>query len=163
MTLPTPAPIRCSTLRIEDAWIDYNGHLNTGYYNVIFDRVLDEAFAGAGLGPQYIKERQLSWMTLESHVCYLREVVQSDPVRVDVRILDLDHKRLQTYSELVHATDGWVAASSEAMHIHVDMRVRKSSPWPADVLEKLDALFAAHRRLPPPERAGRSIGIPRKT
>jgi acyl-CoA thioester hydrolase len=155
-------PIECSIIAIEDGWIDYNGHLNTGFYNVIFDKVLDEAFQGTGLGPDYIKERNLSWMTLETHVCYLREVLKTDPVRVLVRVLDVDDKRLHTYSELVHAEEGWVAATSEAMHIHVDMNIRKSAPWPADVRSKLDGLLRAHRDLPAADRAGRKIGIVRK-
>jgi acyl-CoA thioester hydrolase len=159
---PIPAPFLSRQVRIEDAWIDYNGHLNTGYYNLILDRAVDECFAPLGIGPDYIRMRNLSTMTLEIHMCFLREVLQSDPVRVSVRVLDVDQKRIQTYSELVHASDGWVAASNEAMYIHVDMGTRRSAPWPADIKANLDAALALHRELPPSERAGRRIGMPRK-
>jgi acyl-CoA thioester hydrolase len=37
------APFVSSVMRVEPAWIDYNGHLNMAYYNVLFDRAVDEA------------------------------------------------------------------------------------------------------------------------
>jgi acyl-CoA thioester hydrolase len=157
-----PTPILTERVRIADAFIDYNGHLNAGYYYVLFDAWLDQALVPAGLGPTYIKQRNLSIMTLEAHVCYLREVMQADPMRMTVRFLDVDAKRLHTYSELVHETEGWVAATAEAMHIHVDMATRKSSPWPADILANLQRFKAEHDALPPAERAGRKVGIVRK-
>ena len=36
---------------IEKDWIDYNGHLNMAYYNVLMDRSIDELFAALGMGP----------------------------------------------------------------------------------------------------------------
>ena len=31
-------------MRVEPQWIDYNGHLNMAYYNVLFDRAVDEVY-----------------------------------------------------------------------------------------------------------------------
>lgn len=157
-----PAPFITPRVVIEDAFIDYNGHLNAGYYYVLFDKWLDQAWLPTGLGPDYIKQRNLSSMTLEAHVCYLREVMQSDPMRLHVRFLDVDAKRLHTFSELVHETEGWVAATAEALHIHVDMATRKSSPWPADILANLQRFHAEHAQLPPPAQSGRKVGIVRR-
>ena len=36
------APFVSSVMRVEPQWIDYNGHLNVAYYNVLFDRAVDE-------------------------------------------------------------------------------------------------------------------------
>ena len=38
------APFVSSVMTVEPAWIDYNGHLNMAYYNVLFDRAVDEVF-----------------------------------------------------------------------------------------------------------------------
>src|SRR5215813_2063872 len=38
------APFVSSVMTVEPGWIDYNGHLNMAYYNVLFDRAVDEAF-----------------------------------------------------------------------------------------------------------------------
>ena len=37
-----PAPFLSSVMQIEPQWIDYNGHLNMAYYNVMMDRAIDE-------------------------------------------------------------------------------------------------------------------------
>ena len=78
------APFVSSIMRVEPAWIDYNGHLNMAYYNVLFDRAVDEAYELLGIGLDYVKKRRHSLYTAEVHVRYLRELHAGDPVRVDV-------------------------------------------------------------------------------
>ena len=56
MPLP-PAPFKSSVMQIEPQWIDYNGHLNMAYYNVMFDRAIDELWLKLGIGPAYMRER----------------------------------------------------------------------------------------------------------
>lgn len=148
-------------MSIEPAWVDYNGHLNQAYYVVLFDKAIDDALLPVGLGPDYIRERNLSFFTVESHFCYVREVFQTDPVRVRSRVLDVDDKRLHLYCELIHAEQEWVSCTSEWMFLHTDMTTRKTAPWPPDVRQGLDARLAAARALTRPERAGRSIAIRR--
>jgi acyl-CoA thioester hydrolase len=75
------APFVSSPMRVEPGWIDYNGHLNMAYYNVLFDRAVDEAFELIGCGLDYVKQRKLSCFTAEVHVRYLRELHAGDPVR----------------------------------------------------------------------------------
>ncbi|WP_317131825.1 thioesterase family protein, partial [Prosthecodimorpha hirschii] len=163
MTEPHAAiPLVTGVMAIEPAWIDYNGHLNMAYYNVLFDRAADEILGHAGLGPDYIATRNLSFMTAEIHVCYVREVFLADPVTVTMRFLDLDAKRLHVFAELRHATEGWLSATSEQMYLHVDMAARRTAPFPEDVMATLTAMKAQDDGKPWPERAGRKIGIVRK-
>ncbi len=42
-------------MRVEPQWIDYNGHLNMAYYNVLFDRCVDEAYELLGIGQHYLE------------------------------------------------------------------------------------------------------------
>ncbi len=51
------APFVSSVMTVDPAWIDYNGHLNMAYYNVLIDRAVDEAFFLVGLGPDYARVR----------------------------------------------------------------------------------------------------------
>jgi acyl-CoA thioester hydrolase len=147
---------------IEKDWIDYNGHLNMAYYNVLFDRCADEALDAMGIGADYAKERRLTIYTAEAHVCYVQELHLDHKVTVSFQLLDHDAKRVRAYQEIRHI-DGWLAATSETLSLHVDMAGPKVAPFPADVLAKIEAMSAAHAGLPMPERAGRSIGIRRKT
>jgi len=157
-----PAPFVSRAMDIEKDWIDYNGHLNMAYYNVIFDRCSDEAFEAMGMGADYVKERRLTIYTAEVHVCYVQELHLEHKVTVSLQLIDNDEKRLRIYQEIRHI-DGWLAATSEQLALHVDMSGPKVAPFPADVLAKVEAMRAAHAALPMPERAGRSIGIRRKT
>src|ERR1700736_1647015 len=86
-------PFVSSVMLVDPAWIDYNGHLNMAYYNVLFDRAVDEAFALVGIGPEYVKRRNCSFFTAEVHVRYLRELRAGDPVRVTVQLLDIAAQR----------------------------------------------------------------------
>lgn len=160
--MTTSAPFVSRVMAIEKDWIDYNGHLNMAYYNVIFDRGADEAFEAMGLGPDYAKERKLTTYTAEIHVCYVRELHLSDQVTVSFQLLDHDEKRFHAFQEIRHV-DGWLAATCEGLTLHVDMTGPKVAPFPADIEQKVRAMRAAHKDLPVPERVGRSIGIVRKS
>lgn len=153
------APYVSSPMRVEPAWIDYNGHMNMAYYLVLFDRAIDEAFAIAGLGPDYVETRRASYFTAELHTVYRRELSLDKPVRVTVQLLDHDEKRVHAYLEIRHALEGWVSASCEKLFLHVDMSNRRVAPFPADILANLAAMKTAHQRLPRPAGLGRTIGI----
>ncbi len=71
------APFVSSLMKVEPAWIDYNGHLNMAYYNVLFDRAVDEVFELLGCGADYVK-KGFSTFTAEVHVRYLRELKEGD-------------------------------------------------------------------------------------
>jgi acyl-CoA thioester hydrolase len=156
-----PAPFVSRIMEVEKDWIDYNGHLNMAYYNVLFDRCSDEGFELMGMGPSYARERQFTSYTAEVHICYVRELHLGDRVTASLQILDNDEKRIRFFQELRHV-DGWLAATSENLVLHVDMAGPKVAPFPPDIQAKVDAMRAAHAALPVPERAGRSVGIKRK-
>lgn len=162
-TTPTPHAHLSPTFAVDPAWIDWNGHLNMAYYNVMFDRAADGLLARVGISPDYVRERAGSIMTAEIHVRYLREVFLDTPLAVRIRILGLDEKRLHLFSELIHAEEGWVSATSEQMNLHIDMTTRRVAPWPADIRAALEDLRAPTKGLPPPEGTGRAVAMPART
>jgi acyl-CoA thioester hydrolase len=156
------APFVSSPMRVEPAWIDYNGHLNMAYYNVLFDRGVDEVYELLGCGLVYVEQSRHSCYTAEVHLRYLRELHAGDPVRVTFRLLDFDAKRLHYFEELRHAEEGWLSATSENMALHVDMTARKTAPFPDAIAARLARMKAVHLGLPVPEGAGRRIEMPVK-
>ncbi len=154
------APFTSSVMRVEDGWIDYNGHLNMAYYNVLFDRAVDEVYELLGLGLDYLKTRHHSTFTAEIHVRYLRELHARDPVRVTFQLLGFDAKRLHYFEELHHAEEGWLSATSENMALHVDMDARKTAAFPDEIMARLARMKAAHAALGVPHGAGRRIAMP---
>ncbi len=161
MKSPLPAPFVSRVMHVEPQWIDYNGHLNMAYYNVLFDRAVDDAYEAIGIGLKYLKEHNHSTFTAEAHVRYLREIHENDPVRVHFQLLAYDAKRIHYFETLVHAEEGWVSATSENMTLHVDMGEKKVVAFPPHILERLAAIKAEHGKLPLPDGAGRSIRMPK--
>jgi acyl-CoA thioester hydrolase len=155
-----PAPFVSSVMRVESQWIDYNGHLNMAYYNVLFDRGVDEVYEQLGIGPSYLKRSGHSTFTAEVHVRYLREIHEGDPVQVEFQLLDFDSKRIHFFETLKHAEEGWVSATSENMSLHIDMTAKKVVAFPDNIMRTLATVKAAHAKLPAPAGAGRSIKMP---
>jgi acyl-CoA thioester hydrolase len=154
------APYLASVMQIEPQWIDYNGHLNMAYYNVMFDRAIDELWLNLGIGPGYMRERHGSTFTAECHVRYLREIHLGEPVQVSILLVAADEKRLHTFEELRHATEGWLSATSENMTIHIDMTTRKTAPFPPDIRARIEAVAKAHSTAAHPDGIGRKISMP---
>src|SRR5215813_6204049 len=119
------APFVSSLMHVEPQWIDYNGHLNMAYYNVLFDRAVDEVYELIGIGADYLKRAHHSTFTAEVHVRYVRELHANDPVRVTFQLLDFDSKRFHYFEQLFHATEGWVSATSENMTLHGNKESRR--------------------------------------
>jgi acyl-CoA thioester hydrolase len=156
------APIRSPVMTVEPHWIDYNGHLNLAYYQVLFDRATDGVFETLGIGSDYAARRNLSMFALEVHICYLREIGDGERVCVDSQILDHDEKRIHIFQSLIHVDGEFVSATAEIMHLHVNLATRRATPFPDDRLRVIATCAAAHTDLPRPGRAGRRIGILRK-
>lgn len=155
-------PIVCPLQRVETAWIDYNGHMNMAYYNVLFDRALDHVFDLLGIGEGYVTSADGSCFTMEIHVNYLKELLSGDPVRVHLQLLDRDARRLHVFAQMYHAEQGYLAATSEQLSLHVDMIQRRAAPFPDAAMVRIDDLMARHASLPWPPQAGGRIAIRRK-
>ena len=152
--------IVCPERRVEAAWIDYNGHMNMAYYNLVFDQALDFVFDDLGIGAAYVRSGEGSCFTVEVHVNYVQELKLDDLLRVTYQLLDWDEKRLHFFAEMYHAQQGYLAATSEQLSLHVDMRSRKAGPFPAAALSRIAKLMADHRELPWPEQVGHVMRIP---
>jgi acyl-CoA thioester hydrolase len=156
------SPIICPEQRVDEAWIDYNGHMNMAFYNLVFDRALDFVYDTLGIGVDYVRAHGGSCFTAEVHVSYLSELVVDDPIRVTFQLLDWDEKRLHFFEQMYHATTGELAATSEQIGLHVDMATRRATPFPADAQTRIAELWAAHDGMARPEQVGSVIGIRRK-
>ena len=148
-------------MELEADWIDYNGHLNMAYYNVLFDRGCDGYFEMIGLGPDYVSERNMTFYTAEAHVRYVREIHLGDKVYVTMQVVDYDEKRVHAFASLYHES-GWLSATSETMSLHIDMSGPKVAPFPDDVMSALKKRAEIDLSQGKPEGVGRKIEIVRK-
>lgn len=160
-----PAPFDDARDVVRPEWIDYNGHMNVGYYQVVFDLAADRFFDFLGLTQEFRKKHGATTFALECHGNFLREVKEGDPLRFEARLLDFDAKRIHFYQEMFHGTEGYLAASQESLSAHVSMETRRVSPFPEELMARLAAIKAAHAVLPRPWQIGHVIqatGLKRK-
>ena len=144
-------------------WIDYNGHMNVAYYVLAFDNATDRLLDNMGLGQHHVETNNSSFFVVEAHVNYLAEVVEGAPLRFTVQMLDHDEKRLHFFTRMYHRDEGFLAATSEWLGVHIDLGTRRTSTMPAEAMNKLAALKADHQNIPWPDQAGRKMGIRRKS
>ena len=148
---------RSALMRVLPDWIDFNGHLNMAYYNVLFDQAVDQLYPDIGFGLDYLKTGCTTYVA-EFHICYLRELHEGDEVYATFQLIDFDSKRFHGYQELYHK-DGWLAATAEGLTLHVDQSGPHVAPMPDHILAALTKMQADQADLPQPDRVGRRIGI----
>ena len=144
---------------VRPEWVDHNGHMNVGYYLVVFDFATDEFFRWVGLDAGHREAQNVTTFCLEAHVTYQREVRGGDPLRFTTQLLGHDAKRIHYLHAMYHAREGYLASTNELMSLHVDLGTRRGAPMHASVLARLAGIQKAHDRLPRPPQAGRRIGL----
>jgi acyl-CoA thioester hydrolase len=144
---------------VRPEWIDSNGHMNMGYYVVVFDLATDEWMRFVGLAAAHRKARGVTTFCLEAHVTYHREVRAQDPLRFTTRLLAFDAKRLHYIHEMYHGGSGYLAATNELMSLHVSQDTRRGAPMAGEVLDRLGCIQRSHERLPRPPQVGRVMGL----
>jgi acyl-CoA thioester hydrolase len=161
MAMNYRTPIATGQQAILEEWIDANGHMNVAYYSLIFDRGLDFALETLGIGPAYVARVQRAVFVVESHVRYLRELRASDTVAVCFQLLDCDSKRIHFVEQMLDVNTCELAATSEQIGVHVDLRTRKAVAFSDDSLRRLQGLLQAHSRLGRPRFVGLGMGLSR--
>jgi acyl-CoA thioester hydrolase len=154
-----PAPFDEYRDVVRPEWIDHNGHMNMGYYLLVFDLATDEWIRHVGLDQAHRDAHGVTTFCLEAHVTYHREVREGDPLRFTTLLLDHDAKRLHYFHEMHHATEGYLAATNELMTLHVSQQTRRAAPMALAIRERLARIQVAHAALPRPPQAGRRMGL----
>lgn len=144
-------PLCTWTEPVQDAWIDYNGHLSEAYYVLVLGHATDEVMAAVGLGPDYRKATGASLFTVEAHIRYLDQVSRSEQLEVRSWAIGATTKLLWIWHELW--VGGTLRATEEILGVHVDGDA-SSAAFPEDVRARIDAALA-----PPGPDASRSIRV----
>jgi acyl-CoA thioester hydrolase len=163
MIEPDPGvPLDIHRATVLPEWIDWNGHMNVGFYVVAFDKATDTLCNQFGVGWEYTRDKIGMTFVLEAHVTYDREVKEGDPLRITTQVLDHDSKRVHYIHTMYHGTEGYLAATNELMLMNIDYDSRRSAAWPVWAQERIEKMAAAHAALPRPVQAGRIVSIKKK-
>lgn len=147
--------------RIEECWIDANGHMNVLGYDHMFQSAELAFFDHHGAGTGY-PASGLGYFRLEKHVRHHAELRLDEMVAVTTLLVWTDYKRVHMLHQAWNLATGARAAVMEALSIHVDLATRRSTPLvdPAMRVRWAETL-AAHDMLARPEGIGRAITVTR--
>ena len=135
-------------------WIDYNGHLRDAYYSLIVSLATDALMDRIGLDEAYRHATRCTLYTVEMHMHFLREVMETDNVFVSVRVLGTDQKRIHAAFDMRCGRHADPVATAELMLLHVHQgHEPKAHSFPTEVVEALARLTAE----------GTTCNLPRKT
>jgi len=155
--IPTPfAEYECV---VRPEWIDYNGHMNVGYYLLPFEQAAKPFFQWLGLGTPYREESGCTLFAAEAHLTFEQEVTQGDRLRFDTYLLGYRAKVVNVIYLMYHVEEGFLAATNEVVYINVDSTTRRSRAFPEHHIKFLAEVAKAHAQLPRPTQAGRKIEV----
>lgn len=159
---PYPAPVEVQRRRVEGGWIDYNGHMNVGYYGIAFDQASDVLLSEyLGIGEEHVAAAGQGPYILQSHQHYLREMLEDESFAVRFRLLDHDRKRLHFFGELVSDRTGEITATQEVILMNVDHSTGRSADYPDWAIARFARMKADHAGLKPARQIGASLGLRR--
>jgi acyl-CoA thioester hydrolase len=133
--------------------------MNIAYYVKAFDEAFEQVSSSIGIGAKLLERANASTFTAELHLTYQRELHEGDPLRVTMRLLGYDAKRMHFLECMYHAREGYLAATSEWMLLYIDMNQRKVAVMPEAMQRHLARVLDAHAKLPIPPEAGRAIAL----
>lgn len=160
-TAPIDAPLCLHRPHVVWDWVDYNGHMSESCYLLVFGDNSDAFFRYIGIDESYRDQCGHSLYTAQTHIHYVKEVAQGEPLRLTLQLLDLDPRRIHMVHSMYHAYSGDLLCTGEQMLVHVDMAKGRASAMPDFLYARLRAILQAHSTLPVPPQVGRPMGIRR--
>lgn len=159
---PYPAPIIVGGRTVLPDWIDYNGHMNVGYYGIAFDTASDVLLSDhLGIGEEFVQAAGQGPYALQTHTQYLREMREGETFAVAFRLLDHDAKRLHIFAGMTSEDSGALSATQEIVLMNVDHGTGRSAPYPDWALRRLERMKADHAPLDRLPQVGATIGLRR--
>jgi carnitine 3-dehydrogenase len=156
---PIPAPLSLHRATVPVEWVDYNGHMSESCFLLVAGDSADAFFRYVGVDEAY-RAGGHSLFTAETHLHHVGEAGLGDELRLDLRVLDADAKRIHVFHEIRRATDGRLLATAEQMLLHVDTLAGRVRPLPEQLAGRIAAVRAAHAALPRPPAVGHVMTVP---
>jgi acyl-CoA thioester hydrolase len=137
---------------VAESWLDEMGHMNVMWYTHMFSKGVWGFFQTFGFSRDYMERALAGSFALEMHVRYLSECRKGDKLTVRGRAVGRSAKRIHHVHFLVkdgpaEAGGSVVAAIGEMVSAHVDLRVRRQSPFPPELQANYDRMLAEHQAL----------------
>ena len=121
---------------VQESWIDALGHVNFLEYQRIADLASERLWLAVG-GPPIAANEPMTFVVIETHVHYRRELRLGDPVGIDTQLIDYDSRRMHLYHSILRRDE--LACIVQVLALAFDLSRRRASHWPDAMLDALAA------------------------
>ena len=132
---------------IPEDYLDSMGHMNVMWYTHLFAHAMGGIFKRIGMNRDYFVSNQAGSFALKQYVDYLIEVRFGEQISIHTRLLGRSSKRVHLMHFMIKDSGDSLASTSEVLLTHIDMRIRRSSPFSAEIAKNIDQLLAEHNAL----------------
>ena len=132
---------------IPSDFLDIMGHMNIRWYFDLFARSGRKFFKAHGLDEDYFRGGKFGVFALKHFIQYFSEVRVGQAVAIHARLIARSDKRFHFMLFMINETTTQLASTFEALITHADLKIRRSAPMPAQIVQKLDATLAEYESL----------------
>lgn len=132
---------------IPKSYLDAMGHMNVRWYMALFDTAAWGFFASFGMDEEYFYAENAGGFALKQFARYLAEVRAGETVAIRTRALGRSAKRIHFMHFMFNETTGQLAATLEVLGAHADMALRRTTPFPAHIIAKIDVILSEQGKL----------------
>ncbi|HEY9502080.1 MAG TPA: thioesterase family protein [Pyrinomonadaceae bacterium] len=129
---------------------DHMNHMNVMWYVGKFDEATWNLLASIGLTPSVLRDQSQGMVAVQQNTSYKRELSAGDIVAVRSGILEIRERVVRFFHEMSNEETGEVCAITVLTGVHIDLKTRKASPFPPEILERGRQMVVAY----PHERLG---------
>lgn len=132
---------------IPESYLDSMGHMNVMWYTSLFAHATGGVFKLVGMDRTYFQTHRTGSFALAQFFNYLREVRVGEHVTLRSRLLGRSEKKFHLMHFMTKGDKPVLAATGEFLGAHIDMSIRRTSPFAPQIAENLDRLIAEHAAL----------------
>jgi acyl-CoA thioester hydrolase len=133
---------------IDEEYLDSNGHMNVSWYLHLFNQATGGTYRWLGVDCRKQRSEGSSTFALEGHVRYFAELLAGEQVTLRTRLISRSAKRVQLLHFMFNEDNQALAATYEEVIAHMDLTLRRMTPYPDAIAKQLDEVLAEHQALP---------------
>jgi len=123
---------------------DHMGHMNVMWYVGKFDEASWHLFGLLGLTRSSLSQHNRGMAGLQQNISYKRELYAGDIITIRSGILEMKEKVVRFFHEMRNEETAEIAAVTVLVAAHIDTQVRKSCPFPGEVVERGRAMIVEY-------------------
>ena len=115
---------------------DQMGHMNVMWYVGKFDEATWNLFAELGVTSAFLRDHSRGMAAVQQNITYKRELLAGDVIAVRSGVLEIRDKVIKFVHEMRQAATGEISAVCVLTAVHMDLKARKSTPFPAHIVQR---------------------------